>query len=79
LAFHQWKKNKVWLWRAIDGVTRHPLGGQVGHHGDSTLKKLLAKLDMRTCFFITDEWPGFFRLLPQVRHFYGKDLTFPTD
>lgn len=28
---------------------------------------------------MTDEWPGFFRLLPEDRHFYGKDLTFPIE
>ena len=73
------QKNKVWLWRAIDGVTRHPLEWQIDHRGDSTLIKLLTKLIAQTCFFITDEWPGFFRLLPQDRHFYGKDLTFPIE
>lgn len=28
---------------------------------------------------MTDKWPGFFRLLPEDRHFYGKDLTFPIE
>ncbi|MBN9565217.1 MAG: IS1 family transposase, partial [Alphaproteobacteria bacterium] len=28
---------------------------------------------------MTAEWPGFFRLLPEERHFYGKDLTFPIE
>lgn len=73
------EKNKIWVWRAIDGVSRQPLGWQLGSRGDATCKKLIAKVDIGTCSFITDEWPGFFRLLPEERHFYGKDLTFPIE
>lgn len=72
-------RKKVWLWRAIDGVTRRPLGWQLGRRGDACCQKLIQRIDDRTCFFITDEWPGFFRLLPEERHFYGKDLTFPVE
>ena len=79
MAFCEWKKNKIWLWRAIDGVSRHSLGWQLGSRGDASCKKLIAKVDTGTCSFITDEWPGFFRLLPEERHFYGKDLTFPIE
>ena len=69
----------MWRWRAIDGVTRQPLGWQFGHRGDSTLIKFLNRINTKTCLFVTDEWPGFFRLLPEDRHFYGKDLTFPIE
>ena len=67
------------MWRAIDGVTRRPLGWQPGRRGDAYCQKLIQRIDDGTCFFITDEWPGFFRLLPEERHFYGKDLTFPVE
>ena len=79
MAFCEWKKNKIWVWRAIDGVSRQPLGWQLGSRGDASCKKLIAKVDTGICSFITDEWPGFFRLLPEERHFYGKDLTFPIE
>jgi IS1 family transposase len=36
-------------------------------------------VDDKKCRFITDEWGGFFRLLDENRHFYGKDLTFPIE
>lgn len=67
------------MWRAIDGVTRRPLGWQLGRRGDACCQKLIQRIDDGTCLFITDEWPGFFRLLPEQRHFYGKDLTFPIE
>jgi IS1 family transposase len=79
VAFHQWKKKKVWVWRAIDGVSRRPLGWTLGTRSDASAKRLIAKVDTGTCFFVTDEWGGFFRLLPEERHFYGKDLTFPIE
>ncbi|MBY0502155.1 MAG: hypothetical protein K2P93_09200 [Alphaproteobacteria bacterium] len=79
MAFCEWKKNKIWIWRAIDGVSRKPLGWQLGHRGDAYAKRLIAKVDTGTCSFVTDAWGGFFRLLPEERHFPGKDLTFPIE
>jgi IS1 family transposase len=29
--------------------------------------------------FATDDWAGFYRFLPEERHFPGKDLTFPIE
>jgi insertion element IS1 protein InsB len=40
---------------------------------------ILSRVDTGTYSFVTDEWGGFFRLLPEDRHFYGKDLTFPSE
>ena len=79
MAFCEWKKKKVWIWRAIDGVSREPLGWELGSRGDSCPKRLIKRVDTGTCTFVTDEWGGFFRLLPEERHFYGKDLTFPIE
>ena len=61
------------------GIPRRPLGWELGHHGDASAKKLISRIDTGTCSFVTDEWAGFFRLLPEDRHFYGKDLTFPIE
>ena len=45
----------------------------------ASLQKLIKQVDTGNCLFVTDEWGGFFRLLPEHRHFYGKDLTFPIE
>ncbi|MBL8675896.1 MAG: IS1 family transposase [Alphaproteobacteria bacterium] len=79
MAFCEWKKKKVWLWRAIDGVSRRPLGWELGTRGDSCCKKLIDRVDDGECVFATDDWAGFYRLLPEDRHFPGKDLTFPIE
>ena len=51
----------------------------MGNRSDACLKKLIDVVDTGKCLFVTDEWGGFFRLLPEDRHFYGKDLTFPIE
>ncbi|MBL0941244.1 MAG: IS1 family transposase [Alphaproteobacteria bacterium] len=79
MAFCEWKKKKVWLWRAIDGVSRRSLGWELGNRGDSCCKKLIQRVDDGECVFATDDWAGFYRLLPEDRHFPGKDLTFPIE
>ena len=38
-----------------------------GRRGDACCQKLIQRIDDSTCLFITDEWPGFFRLLPEER------------
>ena len=73
------EKNKVWVWRAIDGVSRRPLGWELGSRSDACCKKLIERIDNRKCLFATDDWSGFHRLIPEDRLFTGKDLTFPIE
>lgn len=76
MAFREWKKNKIWLWRAVDGISRRALAWHLGDRSDASLRALIQKVDDGLCTFVTDEWEGFFRCLPENRHFFGKDLTF---
>ena len=39
----------------------------------------MQKVDTGKCSFVTDDWGGFYRILPEERHFIGKDLTFPIE
>ena len=48
----------------------------MGNRSDASLMKLIRQIDDGKCIFVTDEWEGFFRGLPEDRHFFGKDLTF---
>ena len=73
------EKNQIWVWRAIDGVSRDALGWQLGNRSDACLQKLVSAVDAGKCIFVTDEWGGFFRISPEERDFYGKDLTFPIE
>lgn len=51
----------------------------IGDRSDRSLRALLTKMDNGTCDFVTDEWEGYFRCLPESRYFLGKDLTFPIE
>lgn len=51
----------------------------MGDRSDVCLQEFIKELDNGICNFVTDEWQGFFRLLPQDRHFFGKDLTIPIE
>ena len=79
MALRQWKKNKVWIWRAIDGISRESVGYVLGDRTDKTLKTLVQKVDTGKCTFVTDHWEGVYRCLPQERHITGKDLTYPIE
>jgi len=67
------------LWRAIDGVSRAPVGRHLGARSDACLRKLVQEVDTGKCTFVTDERGGFYRVLPEERHFVGKDLTLPIE
>lgn len=73
------KENKLWLWRAIDGKTRRPLAWELGDRSADTLKRLIERVDDGECVFVTDEYEPYFKHLPEDRHFYGKDITFPIE
>lgn len=73
------KDNEIWLWRAIDGQTRRPLAWLQGRRDSNTVKQLIDMVDDGECYFITDEYQPFFKHIPENRHFYGKDITFPIE
>jgi insertion element IS1 protein InsB len=79
VALREWKKNKVWLWRAFDPVARRTLAWELGGRDDATCRRLLDRVGVDGNVFLTDDWEGFHRLIPQDRLFTGKDLTFPIE
>jgi insertion element IS1 protein InsB len=72
-------KNKVWLWRAFDPVARRALAWELGGRDDATCRRLLDKVGIKGDVFLTDDWEGFHRLIPEQQLFTGKDLTFPIE
>jgi insertion element IS1 protein InsB len=72
-------KNKVWLWRAYDPVARRTLAWELGGRDDATCQRLLDRVGIEGHVFLTDDWEGFHRLIPQEQLFTGKDLTFPIE
>jgi insertion element IS1 protein InsB len=48
----------------------------LGGRDDKTCRKLLAKVGLKGRTFLTDDWDGYHRLIPESQLFTGKDLTF---
>jgi transposase-like protein len=61
------KKNKCWLWRAFDPVSRRALAWVLGQRDDPTCKKLLDKVGIEGRIFLTDDWDGYRRCIPEAQ------------
>lgn len=70
------QKNKVWLIKAIDRMTRRTIAWVLGNRDTATFKRLYDKVKhCRYCIFFTDAWEAFAKVLPPERHIIGKDYT----
>jgi insertion element IS1 protein InsB len=76
VAFRERKKNKRWVWRAFDPLTRRTLAWVLGDRDDQTCKRLLAKIGISGRIFLTDDREGYHRCIPAAQLFTGKDPTF---
>ena len=47
----------------------------VGGRDDATCQKLLDKIGTKGKTFVSDDWDGYHRLIPEKQLFTGKDLT----
>jgi insertion element IS1 protein InsB len=70
------EKNKCWVWRAFDPLEGRTLAWVLGQRDDPTCKKLLDKVGLEGPVFLTDDWDGYHRCIPETQLFTGKDLTF---
>jgi len=57
-------------------VRRRTIAWVLGGRDDATGQKLLDKVGIQGKIFLTDDWEGFHRLIPQDQLVTGKDLTF---
>src|SRR5271170_963928 len=73
------KTEKLWLWRAYDPIARRTIAWVLGRRDDATCQKLLAKIGVEGKTFVTDDWEGYHRLIPDDQLFTGKDLTVPIE
>jgi insertion element IS1 protein InsB len=51
----------------------------LGGRDDATCQHLIDKIGLNGKTFLTDDWDGFHRLIPEDQRFTGKDLTFPIE
>ena len=79
MAFPEKKSAKLWVWRAYDVDSRRTVAWVLGGRDDATCRRLLDKVGVKGKVFITDDWEGYHRVIPEGQLFTGKDLTFPIE
>ena len=79
MALCKKKTEKLWLWRAYDPIARRTIAWVLGRRDDATCQKLLDKIGLKGKTFVTDDWEGYHRLIPDDQLFTGKDLTVPIE
>jgi len=67
------------VWRAYDVDQRRTVAWVLGGRDDATCRRLLDKVGVSGRTFVTDDWEGYHRVIPEAQLFTGKDLTFPIE
>ena len=67
------------LWRAYAPLARRTIAWVLGRRDDATCQKRLNKIGLEGKTFVTDDWEGYHRLIPDDQLFTGKDLTVPIE
>ncbi len=67
------------MWRAYDVDQRRTVAWVLGGRDDATCRRLLDKVGVSGRTFVTDDWEGYHRVIPEAQLFTGKDLTFPIE
>ena len=65
------RKNKVWLWLAVERATRQIVAWTLGCRGEATCQQLWAALPaeyQKNTWYFTDQWQAYAGVLPADRH-----------
>ncbi len=79
MALPEKQAAKLWVWRAYDVDQRRTVAWMPGGREDATCRRLIGKVGLIGKTFVTDNWEGCHRVIPQEQSFTGKDLTFPIE
>ena len=72
------KQNKKWIWVVYAPTHRLVIAYHIGGRGVAAAKKLWNKIpkNLRRCYFETDHWDAYKKIIPSELHKTGKDLTY---
>ena len=70
------KKNKLWIWKALDRNTRHLIDWQCGGRNAQTLEKRIHRLTaLNVKMYYTDNWQVYEAVLPPSKLIQTKAET----
>ena len=75
MALYPRKKRKVWIWKALDHITKKPIAWVVGNRNAKTFRKLFDKVKHLNARYYTDDWEVYQKVLPKQKHVIGKQYT----
>ena len=75
MALCHFKKNKLWIWKALDRHEGKTLAWVTGHRNAKTFQRLYEKVKHVKVNFYTDDWEVYSQILPQEGHIIGKSGT----
>ena len=65
------KRRKVWLWLVVERARRRIVGWTLGSRGEAPLRQLWQALPRRYhrhCWYFTDQWKAYAKVLPRWQH-----------
>jgi insertion element IS1 protein InsB len=75
-SFIQNKKQKCWIWLALDRIRKRFIAFQTGSRGKKTGRKLWEKIkSIKVQFYTSDDWEAYQDFIPQQKHLIGKQHT----
>ena len=75
MALFSAKKNKVWIFKALNRANNKSIAWVVGGRNKKTLQSLYEKLSHLKATYYTDGWKTFAKVIPFDRHVVGKKHT----
>ena len=73
------RKNKRWIWKALDRRTRRCIAWTVGHRDAATFRQFWEKVKLEKCHYFTDDWECYAQVIPEKRRTIGKSGTHPIE
>ena len=73
------KKNKAWIWIVFEPEHRQVIAFHVGNRGVESMRALWDKIPRKMrkwCYFETDYWEAYQKVIPVDRHLIGKEYTY---
>src|SRR5215510_14160179 len=69
------KKNKLWVWRAVERGRNRTIGWCVGDRSTETFRAFYQRFEHLDAMFYSDDWESYAKVIPSGRLVTGKKHT----
>ena len=75
MALCRAKKNKLWVWRAVERIGNRTIGWCVGDRSTKTFRDFYQKFEHLDAKFYSDDWESYKKVIPSEKLSTGKKYT----